>query len=247
MMSCPRVWNEILDMAVRNERNQQLLVRLMQDVLAFFNRSSDAATSTRQLQAMPLIEVACLGNPERTMQSELHAYLRSRLWNSVCEMGYRHAPGDRGDADIALFDSFHRDKVLLCVIELKHFSANQGDACTLTAGLDSDYRLSRPSVPMMQIGLYTVVESITPPLQPEYDRGIYRFLNTYCRGTLPPRFTAGQILRDWSATTAQTWLQPFEPVIGQTPTASFWDDRNAFISGHVEYVVGIRQPALLGL
>lgn len=227
-------------MEAKAEQNLELIFNLRKDIIEFFDRSSDIAESTIKLQAMPLIEVACLGNPERTIQSELHAFLRSRAWNSICEMGYRHSLTDRGNADIAVFDSFQEEKVLLCVIELKHFSANQGDANTLVAGLNKDYRLSRPAVPMIQIGLYTAVESITPPLRLPYDRGIYRFLNTYCRGILPPKFKAENVLRDWITATASSWLQPFDPVVGKTATASFRDDRNNFVSGYIEYMIGIR-------
>lgn len=210
------------------------LDELINEVGAFF--ANDKGIAESSLQGMSLLEIACLGNAEKTLQGELFYHLRSLNWNVVLELGYLHAPGVRRNPDIGVFDSFSTQKKLICVIELKHYSANQGSATQLTKALDSDHDLDRPPVPLMQIGLYTTVAGVSPPLGGRFENGIYRFLNTYCGGNLPPVHVGKALFSDWA--NGKNWLE--EPLIGATGLTSFVDESSRTISGHIEYIVGIR-------
>jgi hypothetical protein len=221
----------------------ETLKNLMNEVSGFFDHCngsfSDGATSGSPAITgrMSLLEVSCLGNPEKTLQGELLHYLRILDWNVVQEIGYLHAPGVKRSPDFGIFDSFGSHKKLICVVELKHHSANQSSAQPLINALDIDYLQPRPAVPLMQIGLYTAVTAIAPPLALPYTRGIYRFLNTYCTGTFPPSIPSGNLFfSSWSSRTS--WLNM--PIIGCTEPSSFQTPTGSIVSGHIEYFIGIR-------
>lgn len=219
-----------------------MLNKLVKDVGDFFNQCSgpnsagQVSNNPMLTRGMSLLEIACLGNPEKTLQGELLFHLRQLNWNVVQEIGYLHAPGMKRNPDFGIFNSFGPGKELICVVELKHYSANQGSAQQLTNALDIDYLQPRPVVPLMQIGLYTAVTAISIPLALPYTQGIYRFLNTYCTGTLPPPYFAGASFLSWS--NGHSWLHG--PAIGSTKPSSFQTPGGRGISGHIEYFIGIR-------
>jgi hypothetical protein len=189
---------------------------------------------------MSLLEVACLGNAEKALQGELFFHLRSHNWNVVQEMGYFHKRRKRRNPDFGVFSNFGSEKELKCIVELKHYSANQGRTTKLTRDLEKDFELRRPEVPIIQIGIYTAVTAISPPPIPRDTAGIYRFLNTYCNGTLPtlPLSAAAEFLA-WSKDRDRIWL--WEPNIGQTRACSFQTQDGRMIGGHLEYIIGIRK------
>ncbi|WP_146204568.1 hypothetical protein [Massilia glaciei] len=223
------------------------LAELQNDIVIFFNNSktktaaggdSDNYGPQGSHNRLSIFEMACLGNPEKTIQGELLCYLRSLNWNVVQEAGYLHTPGIKRNFDFVVFDTFNGDKQILCVVEIKHFSANQGSSVNLSNGLDIDYLLPRPSVPLMQIGVYTVVNGIYPVLVSPYVNGLYRFVNTYCRGGLPPRNDFLNIFGAWQS--GKNWLHPVNMSSSSPTQTDFKMALGNCISGYVEYFVGVR-------
>lgn len=136
-----------------------------------------------------LLQVACMGNAEKTIQGELLAFLRSKGVYAVSETGYRPPlampkPKDR-HIDIMVFDNSSP----VVAIELKHYSPHQGEITALCTGLNDDYEKSRnsgsklpASVALIQIGLFTEVTTIDRnPHGAIYidDFAFYRFLSVY--------------------------------------------------------------------
>src|SRR5271155_2359801 len=66
------------------------------------------------------LRLVCLGNAEMTVQGELLHFLRKNNFKVVSEGGL---PGSRRRFDIMVFDKGW--KAVVCLIELKHYSANQ--------------------------------------------------------------------------------------------------------------------------
>ena len=141
------------------------------------------------------LRLVSLGNAEKTIQGELLCYLARVNTNSgssvVSECGASlPAGGGRLTPDITVFDfQWHPT----CIIELKHYSANQGLAAVLRNNMTADRgRYSGDgvlaNVPVILIGLYTEIQQ-RDDLINEY--GLYRFLRTYYNGTPnPQRFTS---------------------------------------------------------
>lgn len=128
---------------------------------------------------------------ERGAQGELVHYLRAAGLNAVAECGLLSDTA-RHTADIAVFD---REWMPIGIIELKHFSANQGPIEELMHNMSEDARKHargpQAPLPLIQLGLYT---EITAAFLPEtYARpfGLYRFIAAYFNGT-PARTVASQ-------------------------------------------------------
>jgi hypothetical protein len=91
----------------------------------------------------------------------------------------------RRNTDILVFDSNGNPGA---AIEIKHYSANQGAITKLAAGLVEDHSKERPigvgnrPVPLILVGLYTEVASVSSPLPLTKD-GLFRFLRVYFKGT----------------------------------------------------------------
>lgn len=165
-------------------------------VVAFFKQSCGSspdinppsgkpATSPRGFGNGNLLRIACMGNPEKTVQGELLAFLRSQGFFALSEAGFRELRSStawppRGadrHIDILVLDD---DYLPMGAIELKHYSAHQGDISPLCAGLVDDYDKSE-HLPLIQVGVYTQVDQICLPshglsLQ---DFQYHRFLLSY--------------------------------------------------------------------
>ena len=137
------------------------------------------------------LRLVSLGNPEKTVQGELQSFLSSELrtYKFVSECGI-YNPGARRSLDLTVFDSNWR---LICVIELKHYSRNQGSVAFLVNALKSDrFRhegIFGAGVSLIQMGLYTEIIDVSKPYLSLDDRrecahGLYRFVKTYCRKKL---------------------------------------------------------------
>lgn len=131
------------------------------------------------------LRLVCLGNPEKTIQGELVHFLRQSGINAVSECG---VVGEvRRSLDVVVFDGGWQP---LCVIELKHYSANQGSLATLARNLRGDQKRHAEALvrnlPLVQIGLYTDICSVRPEIpvadQDTLQHGLYRFLKTYYHG-----------------------------------------------------------------
>jgi len=137
------------------------------------------------------LRLISLGNPERTAQGELVHYLRDKKANAVSECGIADESA-RNSADVVVFDSAW---LPVCVIELKHYSANQGKIDALLHNMDADALRHREGpqglLPLLQIGLYT--EITNAPRRHDYDWafGLYRFISTYYNGA-PRQSVIGQ-------------------------------------------------------
>ena len=128
------------------------------------------------------LRLICLGNAEMTVQGELLCFLKNAANESdakvVSECGTSSAAGGiRLNPDITIFDSSWNPT---CLIELKHFSANQGPSTVLLQNMQLDRLRIKNSLlaglPLVQVGLCTEVQN-RGALGPEH--GFYRFLRTW--------------------------------------------------------------------
>jgi hypothetical protein len=102
-----------------------------------------------------LLEIACLGNAERTMQGELLYYLRCKGIKAVSEHGF-----GKCSFDIMVFN---RESEPVVAVEMKHYSPHQGEETKpLTAAFKRDRNMKeRPkNVPVILLNLFTQIESI---------------------------------------------------------------------------------------
>lgn len=216
----------------------RLLQDLQNDVVSFFRQTSNTSLN--------LFEIACLGKPELALQGELLHYLRTEGWLCVQEAGYR-APvngSSRLEArnlDILVFDRTHAHFDAMCCIELKHFSANQGNPTALINGLEDDYKRQRPhhlnALPIMLIGMYTTINASPPfPLAP----GLHRFARAVCGPVRSRSFDAD--LNAWKTKTIDQWLHGPDILSSVTgiPAHHCILQSEERLDGWVEACVGIR-------
>lgn len=222
-------------------------------VLNFFvaasGNQSDSGLIAESAQPC-LLRTACMGNPERTMQGELFAYLRLQdELRPVLE--YRHYRLDeelsggngRGNSiDIMVFDSSYRPVV---AVELKHHSRQQGTLTRLQATLKNDReRLDKLDIPSIQVGLYTELVCLGKPLLGRETYQDFRFITAYAYkqdkarnhrlalGTKPPD-PAG--LRAWATPIFMPWTSCFGGRV-----QSFVTRHGAKVQGRVNYFIGLR-------
>lgn len=130
------------------------------------------------------LHLICLGSPEKTIQGELIYFLRSRRIMAVSECGL-YSTTNRRNIDVTIFNAQWQPQV---AIELKHYSKNQGGISRLISGLRDDKKKHnlkfKKKLPLIQIGLYTHIESIkenfVPDEKEKHLHGFYRFIKTYC-------------------------------------------------------------------
>jgi hypothetical protein len=131
------------------------------------------------------LRLITLANPERTVQGELVHYLLDKKANAVSECGIADDSA-RYSADVVVFNA---DWLPICVIELKHYSANQGKIDALLHNMAADAARHREGpqglLPLLQIGLYTEIANAFHRRENERAYGLYRFISTYYNG--PPR------------------------------------------------------------
>jgi len=159
-------------------------------LVAYFGSDSTAHKDTEEKTRDLGLRLVCLGNPERTVQGELLHYLRARSLNAISECGLAHVTKRKNNPDIVVFDG---DWQPVCVIELKHFSANQGKIGRLLANMRKDVKRHnngpQKRLPLIEIGLYTAVSQFDRRAHPR-DSGLYRFLFSYCKKQLRQTFVA---------------------------------------------------------
>jgi hypothetical protein len=198
-----------------------------------------------------LLRTACMGNPERTMQGELFAYLKQQeQLRPVLE--YRHhrldkeldGGNDRGNSiDIMVFDCAYRPVV---AVELKHHSRQQGTLTRLQATLEADRdRLDKLVIPSIQVGLYTELLCLGTPVAGRETYQDFRFITAYAykqdkagihrlalRPTAKPPDPAA--LHEW----AKPLFQPFISCFGGR-AESFVTQDGAVVKGRVNYIIGL--------
>lgn len=131
------------------------------------------------------LRLISLGNPERTVQGELVHYLRARGFLAVSECGVYRQDSARRNLDIVVFAG--EDWAPLAVIELKHYSGNQGSPEKLASDLQKDtdkHAMSVRDLPLIQIGLFSRIINLEEPFKSDMDKesgqnGLYRFVKTY--------------------------------------------------------------------
>lgn len=133
------------------------------------------------------LRLVSLGNPEKTVQGELLSFFNSsnnKGYRMVSECGIFNRDLRRS-LDLTVFDQNWR---AICVIEIKHYSRNQGSLKALINGLALDrtrhVKIFGKKIPLIQIGLYTEVVDISIPFENDEERrkfanGFYRFVKTY--------------------------------------------------------------------
>ncbi|MGT2509521.1 hypothetical protein [Cupriavidus basilensis] len=141
-----------------------------------------------------LLRIACLGNPEKTIQGALLVHLSNQLapykFKVILECGML-LPGlpetdrdllSRLNIDLFVFDDAWRPSV---AIELKHYSANQGDVDALCNNMQQDAArlsvdwLQRYGVRLLEVGLYTAVIEVVYPVRCNTGRGISVCIASY--------------------------------------------------------------------
>lgn len=133
---------------------------------------------------MPLLQIACMGNPEKTIQCELFYFLRTKGINCLMETGLKlqaHGKANKHlrSIDILIMNDEHLPVI---AIELKHFSANQGPISTLFKNMDKDFDKRVKRLDLIQIGLYTTIEKILVKESlriSSNDFEFYRFISSY--------------------------------------------------------------------
>jgi hypothetical protein len=125
---------------------------------------------------LPLFELACLGS-EESIQGELLVGLRNKGYKAAIEAGYQYI--EDGKSTRRRFDLFVFDDSKDTVIELKHFSRNQGSAETLWTGIDDDYKKTKKitQYKLIQIGFYTTIKEGPDVTIPH----LYSLLSYYSR------------------------------------------------------------------
>lgn len=195
------------------------LKKLQADVCNFF--SAAHATS-----ALPLLQLCCLGNVRRTLQDELLRHLRACGWTPVQDMPYQK-DGVRRSLDIVVFD--RSDSQPLCLIELIHQDARSAAPWAVTAGMELDYQLFRPEVPLMQVGVFTVLGKDGAHAEPHAEQA--------AADAGEEGLSFSRCLADWSA--RRHWQGSV--TIATTGRQAFHDGAGTAIEGYVEYFVGIRK------
>lgn len=134
------------------------------------------------------LRLVSLGNPEKTVQGELLSFFNSesKVYRMVSECGIFNRD-QRRSLDLTVFD---QNWQTICVIEMKHYSSNQGRLNYLISGLQFDLNrhdeiFEKKQIPLIQIGLYTEIVDINNPFVNEEEKrtvagGLYRFVKTYC-------------------------------------------------------------------
>jgi hypothetical protein len=154
-------------------------------VLSFFVERCDTDEQAAADRARPgrgLLRTACVGNPERTIQGELFAYLKSHFPNVVLE--YRlHSFGPAEDEcweDGRSVDIMVLDEAFLpaCAIELKHLGRVQRHIGYLLKGLQADQvKYAGIELPLVQVGVYTDLEKIPDARREAFSA--FRFISCY--------------------------------------------------------------------
>lgn len=139
----------------------------------------------------------CLGNAEQTLQGELLCFLRSELahhgFTAVSECGASDFGQGRLNPDIVIFDGHWQP---VCLIEIKHYSANQGSNLVVQNGLIADHArfedVPLGDIPFIPLALYTEITACGE-LPIEYS--LYRFVRSWWRGEAPApnRFAGGPL------------------------------------------------------
>ena len=178
----------------------------------FIERSKEYEYDQEEQGTLSLLRIACLGNPERTMQGELIAYLRSKKLFAISEGSFRAnglGPNPRTKnrhIDILVFDATHTHKV---AIELKHFGANQGEITKLCERVTEDYekiiehveRIPLPAaVELIQVGLYTTVqdfELVNAGVLKRPQLSFYRYISAH---VFPNNCSTPKLARRWDGT-----------------------------------------------
>lgn len=144
---------------------------------------------------LPILEQLCRGKPEKIIQKLLFAYLQGSFGLSrvKAEVKYTcHIPLLTGNKSYTVIDFIVLDENLrdiICCIELKHYSANQGPLQRLLNGiarsgkqqrfhLDEDFEKCRPCVSLIQIGVFSAIEDITSTVPAAAFSG-YPFIKSY--------------------------------------------------------------------
>jgi len=223
--------------------------RVFTSITQFFGercgRNDDQQSLTR---APSLLRTACVGNPERTIQGELFAYLKQRHAHVVLE--YRlHSfklhpigewPEGRSIDIMVLDDAF----MPACAVELKHLGRMQGEVGALLVGLEEDWkRFESVDVPLILVGVYTDISSL-PPGRTRTDFEAFRFISCYAfhKDGRPKRLKSdcdathnighGR-LEKW----AKQYCDPFVTSFCGVPE-KFWTPAGP-VTGRVHYFVGL--------
>jgi hypothetical protein len=221
-------------------------------VTAFFAQRSGFGSLPRAADMKgSLLRTACVGNPERTIQGELLAYLKSRDQNAVLEYRLHSFASSLGgfwkngrSVDIMVLDD---DFARVCAIELKHYSRVQSSLQPLLSFLEQDRRkYEGVDVPLIQVGVYTELDCL--PDGPRESFEAFRFISCYAydrNGDLRKWRTGYDAttevgyaaLEEWAQRTCSIYAHEFHG------SAEQFDTPNGPVSGRVHYFVGLAKES----
>lgn len=236
-----------------------------------------AADVYNQIQAffrnppLPLLEQLCRGKPEIIIQKLLFAHLQNSFGLTQVKKEVRytcHVQNSTGDKpsftviDFIVLDDNLSD--IICCIELKHYSANQGRLKRLLSGginrngkqqrfhLDDDFQKCRPCVPLIQIGIFSAVEGISS-VAPKATFSGHPFIQKYVLKRSGKQYALPGItywrqaqvaFAGWLAnqalnryTTPSNPAQMSDLIFGQTQ--SFRTASGVQVTGRVNYFIGL--------
>lgn len=223
--------------------------RVFESITRFFDERCGGSDDGQPLAREPgLLRTACVGNPERTIQGELFAYLKQRHAHVVLE--YRlHSftphptgvwPEGRSIDIMVLDDGF----MPACAIELKHLGRMQGEVGALLDGLEEDWeRFDGVGVPLILVGVYSDISSL-PPGRTHKDFEAFRFISCYAfhKDGRPKKLKS-----DCNAThdIGHSWLEDWARQYCHSFVTSFRGAPEKFctpagpVTGRVHYFIGL--------
>jgi hypothetical protein len=229
------------------------------------DRSTGHVTSAQTISGEPLSLFEYLTmhpRPEIRGQDALLPYLVAAGFHVTRECGMRVNGKQRvfdfvvrpGRTDDDAVDPGADDFV---VVELKHLGAHQTGGFKALLGpvvnkaekalstLHSDFYKARPVVPLIQVGLFTAVDSWGTVVAPVHWTAVGSpFVQRYVKGkTLAPNYLdeANATLSAWELNGRYTWPAswPASSHFNVGPAVSYQTAAGVQVSGHVHYFLGM--------
>jgi len=225
------------------------IVRFFENKCGREGSSSDEIHDEKE-RDISLLRIACMGNPEKTMQGELLCHLRGEK-DIIPVLEYRYHRfenvADKRKAngrsiDIMVLDKDHNPVV---AIELKHHSRQQGTLKPLLENLDADReKLQSLPLPVIQIGLYTEIVSVANGACRD-DFLDYRFITAYAYNGTELRLNRTKILDalEDARKKLEEWAGRFdESKLSLSGRLDRFAVGEKSVTGRVHYFIGLSRP-----
>lgn len=245
-------------------------VDLFEAVMQFFS-ANEAQLLPPQKQwkcsTANLFELACLGSGEKKIQHELYYFLRCKYQDILLVLPEYTGYISGGNAKNGLISSLKKRSIDIMIfdmnmnpvvaIELKGHCANHGCISKLLktrsdneisrGGLDGDYDkrpfiYGRP-IPLLQIGLYTEIDSVDYLGVVKGNFPLYPLVNTYFSpGSATKNIReAGVVLNAWGSQDSHADRYQKRSGFKQVATPFWMRPNNVKVTGGVHYFVGLSE------